>query len=378
MGTTSRHQPHGNRILGLSCAATIAVITLLSACAAPTPSPIVTHHPPAHATGQSQPQPATPPQLLGGDCTGLASLSVIQAGVGSTAVAAAPAESSGEPPTGSLEWIAARQAGALFCGWADPTEAHNLNVQIIPNASAAFTADTTALNAASDATGAHHVSGVPTYGDASWSQCEGETESPDGTCEFDIKVGSYWLSVNEQNTAHLQPYPESAAEKTMLNDLVNSARALPAFRVWAPSTRTPSLPTTCDGALPLATVRTATGNGSEAASPDGFTIDDVPWILTHSLSCTWSSPTGVDLFFTIVPGSAWGDAPTPTVSGTTTQPGLGAQASGGCVSSDGQDACDLLVRSGNTWFELTDNGTGSSMTLAPLRSLAHSVLTLIG
>jgi hypothetical protein len=375
--TTSRRGTRRSRILGLSVGVSVAVITLLSSCAAPSPSsPAVTHNPPAHAT--AQPQPASPPQLLGGDCAGLATLPVIQAAVGSTSVAAVAADSSGEPPAGSLESVASRQTGALYCGWADPSQAHNLNVEVIPNATAAFAAEAAALNAAGDATGSHHVTGVPTYGDESWSQCYGETESPDGTCEFTIKVGSYWLSINEQNTDLHQPYPQSAAEKTLLNDLVASVRVLPAFRVWTPSTRLPSLPTTCDAALPVATVRSATGDSTIATEPDGFTVDDVPWVLTHSLSCVWGSATGIDLFFSIVPGSAWAGNPTPTVSGTTPQTGLGDQALGGCVSSDGQDACDLLVKSGSTWFELTDNGSGSSMTLAPLTSIAHSVLTLIG
>lgn len=379
------HGPHRSRILAPLIGAAISVVALLSACAPSAPSPVVTHHPAAHATvpaglhsATPLPQPPTPPQLLGGNCTTLATLPVIRAALTSNAVVPVSSDASGEPSVGTFESVAARQTGTLFCGWADPTQSFDLDVEIIPNAAAAFTAESTALNAAGDATGHYHVVGVPTYGDQSWSECYGATESPEGACEFDIRVGSYWLSIQEQNSNLHQPYPQTAAETTLLDDLVSSVRALPAFRVWTPSTSVPTLPTTCSAFLPLSTVRTATGDTAIAPETFGFEVDDVPWILTNSLFCEWGGTSSVDLFLTIVPGSAWAGQPSANVSGTTSQPGLGSQASGGCVTSDGQHACELLVRAGDTWFDLTENGTSASLTLAPLTNLAHAVLTAVG
>ena len=364
-----------------SLAVALAAVSLaaLTACASPSPSPVITHQPVAHPTSPIPRQAAAPTQILGGDCTRLVPLPAIQAALASTAVVAQSVPS----PEEYFNLLPLPTAGGLHCSWQDTTGGNLLDVELLPNATAVLAADASSLASSNN-------SGLPTVGDQSWSSCVAPSVT-DGECRFNIRVGSYWLSVDEAIDNRPRPVSLSAAEVTMFGDIVATVRGLPAQPRWTAPTDSLILPTSCTGAVSLASVRGAFADATLTLSDgtdDGEDIDHAANTITRSVECDWisaSPTTGADVSFEIIPGSAWAwsAATGPTVDpeevAWSHQPGLGTTAWGGCVGGDdGSGTCTLDVLARNTWFEIDESFANGIPTMPPLTTLAHTVLSNIG
>jgi hypothetical protein len=367
------------RSVARSLAVALAAVTLaaLTACASPSPSPVVTHQPVAHPTSPIPRQAAAPTQILGGDCTRLVPLPAVQAALASTGVTAQAVPS----PEDYFNLLPLPTAGGLHCSWQDPESSNLLDVEILPNATAVLAADASALSSS-------NTSGLPTVGDESWSSCVAPPVM-DGECRFNVRVGTYWLSVDEAINNRPQPVSLSAAERTMFDDIVATVRSLPAQPRWVPATDSLTLPTSCAGAASLASVRSAIADPTLTLADgvsDGDDIDHAATAVTHSVECEWDNAAGsTEVSFEIIPGSLWAwSAAGPSAdlresAQLTLQPGLGTTAWGGCNGNDdGSGNCTLDVLARNTWFEIGE-GYGSGLpTLPPLVTLAHTVLSNIG
>jgi hypothetical protein len=364
-----------------SIAVALAAVTLaaLTACAGPSsPSPVVTHQPVAHPTSPVPRQAAAPTQILDGDCTRLVPLSAIEAALMSTDVAPQTVPS----PQEYFNLLPLPTAGGLHCSWQDTIGNNLLDVEVLPNATAVLAAaDASTLGSASG-------SGLPTIGDQSWSSCVAPPIT-DGECRFNVRVGSYWLGIDEAIDNRPQPVSLSATEQTMFGDIVATIRSLPAQPRWIAPTDSLRLPTSCAEATPLASVRAAFADPTLTLSDgpaDGEALDHGAVAVTLSVDCDWISSSGnIEVDFEIIPGSTWAWSATaapvaaPETVTLSHQPGLGTTAWGACgAAEEGSGTCTLDVLARNTWFVISEGAGSGVPPLTPLVTLARTVLGNIG
>jgi hypothetical protein len=362
-----------------------AIIAALAGCA-----PAVNPPPSASASHTSSPAPTAEPQsaspvpLLGGDCSKLISLADVKSATGVPEVALAPTQ-----PLNQVYQIPIAQAGGLDCDWHDAGHATDLDVAVLPNSRAALDAQSPRLDANDDGKDAAHIANVPTYGDESWTHCFSLGEDPSDGCSFDIRVGTFWIEVNQAYGGTFTAYPQASGVRALLTKLVSAVRSLPPVHVWKPDVRGLTLPKTCDATLPLATLRSETEAADLTQHADAATFNpllDGSFVSTGSLYCQWFTSQNEPAFaLVMLPGSTWawsastGVPSAAAVVPLSAQTGLGSAAFGGCQTSDLNSECDLFVLANHTWFELTqDSAPQHPVALPALTSLAHTILGRIG
>jgi hypothetical protein len=376
-----------HRTRGPAAVLSIALVAVLVGCAPAVQSqPSVSAPPTGTATATAEPQSDTPTPLLGGDCSKLVSMADVVSATAVSTVALAPPQ-----PRNDLYLLPIPQAGGLECDWHDDGSTTDLDVAVIPNARAALDAQTTRLDAGDDGKDAAQIANVPAYGDQSWTHCYSLGEDPSDGCMFDIRVGTFWVEVNQVYGGRFTAYPQAPGVSAMLSDLVHTVRSLATVRAWKPDVRGLRLPTTCAAALPQETVRSATG-GADLTYADGGTFNpllDGAFASTGSLFCQWLSKTDAadvaQLQFVVVPGStwAWSSTAAPPITlidgPLTAQAGLGSAAYGTCQTTNLSSECELFVLAHHTWFEVKqDNGPTRPATMSAVTSLARRYLTTIG
>lgn len=369
---------------GTAVLLSITLVAVLAGCApAVHPAPSATSPATTHPTPTVEPQSATPTPLLGGDCSRLISIADVRSATATPSVALAPAQ-----PLNQVYLIPLPQAGGLECDWRGSSPATDLDVAVLPNARAALDAQTARLDGGDDGKNAAHIANVPSYGDQSWTHCVSLGEDPSYGCLFDIRVGTFWIEVNQVYGGMFTPYPQAPGVHTLLAHLVDTVRSLPSVRAWKPDVRGLTLPTTCDSTLPLATVRSETGIADLTQYANAVTFNpllDAAFVTSGSLYCQWFTQQDLPVFtLTMIPGSTWawsGSAGPPAAASViplTTQAGLGTAAFGGCATSNSADGCDLFVLANHTWFQLKQGSlTGRPAALSTLESLARTFLTAI-
>jgi hypothetical protein len=345
-----------------------ATLALLSGCAAPAHhSAAISSHPAAHPSSTATPHPAEPTAPGGATCDALAPLARVQAALASTAVAPLPySDIEGGGPPEAYDLVVP-VAGGLQCLWQDSVTAPTitLDLSVLPNATAAFAAATPTLESNDDGHSAAAVPNVPVYGDVSWTQCSNADDPWYGGCTFNIKVGNYWVEVDQQNPNFVSAYPESAADVALLQGIVSAVRGLPAAPpTWHPAAESFTLPTTCAAVLPLATLRTSVESPEIVPVSDGDPGDEVDTIngvaatASHELQCFWNAPNDdTSVAFSLVPGSGaltTTDIPAASArAGLAPVAGLGTSAYQKCENASPTFTCQALVLIGHTWIEVS-------------------------
>jgi hypothetical protein len=378
-------------VLAATFAAAFLTVAALTGCTGPShPSGAISPLPRPHLTSAPAPAP-TAAGTASTFCDRIVQLTAVRAALTSTAVTAQPYYLSDEDESPRLSHTAVPLLGGVQCLWqdrsVDPT--YRLNIEVLPNASAAFVADSASLESADDGHGDVSLPNIPLYGDASYTQCLNIDDPWYGDCAFNIRVGNYWVVVDTLNHDLAAPYPESSAVAALLNSIISFVRSLPANPVPPhPTAESLTLPTSCDRVLPLASLRTAVGEPTLVDTPwEGpgayrGGLDDAASTAAHELSCFWIADDGRLLSIDLIPGSAvaWGTGPAPSgtaETGLTALSGLGRAAYQRCTTDASNSQCQADVLVANTWFQLTeDNSTAVSATA--FDSLAHQIVTAMG
>jgi hypothetical protein len=371
----------------------LAAVTLaaLTACAGPSsPSPVVTHHPVAQPTSPGPVQAAAPTPPGHVTCAALASLAAVRAAVGATDVDLLPfSEDAMQIP--DVGMLAVPQDGGLSCIWQDAGAQADLNIDLIPNATAQLAAAAPTLAETDQDLVLVPASSVPVYGDRSWTHCLDANLLDPGNCQFDIQVGSYWIEVYGKYFPAIGSSSSASAVNALLDGIVIEVRGLPrAPTVWQPPTESASFPTTCDAAGPLATLRTDFGDPALAADSLDATVateanatpSGVAAAVTNSLDCDWQGDVD-SVSVVLQPGSSWAWTATagPTdaaEAGFTRVPGIGSSAWVSCVQvTDSVDptefSCYLIVLVGHSWLEL--NAQASGLTQAEMVAAGRDIST---
>jgi hypothetical protein len=388
-------QPMTGRPVARSIAVALAVVTLaaLTACASPSsPSSVVTHPPVAHPTSPVHAQPVAPTPPGHVTCAALASLSAVQAAVTSTATVVAPYTDSGlyEGEGPNLSAMDVSQAGGLNCLWQDPQQQFTLQVEVLPNAAAAIATAEPYLAQIDDGTGILHISGVPVYGDQSWTHCLNYDDPSYGECDFEIRVGNYWISISEENQNLGDPYPPAPAEVALINGIVAEVRGLPSRpTTWRPPAESFSLPTTCSGVIPLDTLNSDLGESGLTLDPpadpgQGYSIDDAAAAAVGALDCSWSGSGGASASFDLVPGSAWAWTAAAGPAGAAADgyspvAGIGTAAWEKCSSETDPviNDCDALIMVGHSWFEAYSD-TNGPLAQPAMTTLVRDIVHAMG
>jgi hypothetical protein len=336
------------------------------------------------------PEAVAPVSLIGTDCSGLLPLTAVQSALtGDVAlVAAAPSVST---PSSPLLDTAIAQVGGLKCVWQNGdlstvSEYRGVTLWLLPNADESWAAQAADLRAADDQIDI--LGGDPIeYGDESITDCGGDVDPwYYGTCFYNVHIGSYWLSIEIDGM--LQDTPDHAG-RPVLEAASAAVAALPApAAAWTPPTSSAHLASSCEAAVPLATVRSAIAIDTLLA-PTGnngaYQVEDAALAATDALSCVWQSAAdwvdpagetfGVQISLVAIPGGAWawsGTSAPPHDTGYAIEPvtGIGDAAWGGCRSD--YDACQLQVLSNGTWFSVDAGYTHGALT--PLITIGSALI----
>ena len=369
----------------------LTTIALLAGCQ-PTPAGSDDRLPvSASSDPVTAPVAAAPVSLVGTDCAGLLSLAAVQSTLSTDVVLVDPLGSNISTPSGPLVDTAIAQDGGIKCVWrnGDPdvvSEYRGVTLWLLPNADAAWAARADDLNAADDQVDI--LGGAPIeYGDESITDCGG-TEDPwyYGTCFYNLRVGSYWLSIEIDGM--LQDSAEHSG-RPVLEAATAAVEALPApAAAWTPPAGSASLASSCEGAVPLATARSAISISTLIAEPtykSGYEAETAALYDVDALYCVWDTPAdwvdpagetfGVQITLVAIPGAEWawsGTAAPPHDTEYALAPvtGIGVAAWGGCRSDF--DACELQVLSRGTWFSIDSGYTRGSLT--PLITIGTALI----
>lgn len=335
----------------------------------------------APITSTVEPVAASPVSLVGTNCAGLVPLGAVQSALSADVTLVDPAAPGISTPWTPLVDTAIAQRGGVKCVWqnGDPATVSDYSAVVLwllPNASASWAAQAADLHATDDAVDILGVDPIR-YGDESITDCGGEDDAwYYGTCFYNVRVGSYWLSIEIDGM--LQDSPEHAG-RPVLEAATTAVEALAApAEAWTPPAGSARLAATCDDAVPLATVRAAIGIATLIAEPtqkSGYQIEAAALDDADALYCVWDTPAdwvdptgesfGVQINLVAIPGGEW------AWSGTSAPlhdaqyalapvTGIGVAAWGGCRTD--YDACELQVLSRGTWFSVDSSYTHGSLT----------------
>lgn len=368
----------------------LAAVTVLAGCQ-PADNGTDPHVPDSSPSAPAEPTPsATPVSLIGTDCAGLLPLAAVQSALASDVEPAASTPNTTAPWTPLIEATIA-QHGGIKCVWQNGdlstvSEYRGLTLWLLPNADAAWAAQAAELRATDDQVDL--LGGDPIeYGDESITDCGGDVDPwYYGTCFYNVRVGSYWLSIEIDGM--LQDTPEHAG-RPVLEAASAAVAALPdAAAAWTPPPGTAQLASSCDEAVPLATARSAMAIDTLLAPSNNnatYPVETAALADVGGLSCVWQSAAdwvdpagetfGVQVSLIAIPGGAWawsGTSAPPYDTGYALAPvtGIGDAAWGGCRTD--YDACQLQVLSDGTWFSVDAGYTHGALT--PLITIGSALI----
>ena len=345
------------------------------------PSPTLTPTPtPTAAAG--------PTPLVGVSCTDLTSLALVRELLESKDAAPAGYVNSGTRQQDiNFANVALRQLGGIGCYWeggpiGDGGPEAQLAIEVLPNASAAFAAETSTLLSTDDVHNAL-VKTEPKLGSASYSDCV-TAATGNGICTFDIQSGSYWLHITEQPAAFDgQTTYTSTVQTSFLNAATAAVTSLGApGSAWTVPADSAKIPTTCATLLSTTDVDSALGpkaaaGVTEFGAYDAF--DTAIFQATNLGGCSWTGPY-LDsqltyVFADALPGSGWAWSATVPPPGGFAGPltaisGLGDGAYGTC-NKDG-DFCLVYVETDDSWFDVEFDSVHA--TLTNTETLAKDIL----
>lgn len=358
--------------------ATLVAVSALALAALTGCAPASTNGaPPSHTAAPTAKPVARLTTPGGATCNDLASLTVVQSALGSTAVVAISDPTNLYQMNPDLLLLATPLAGGIDCLWQNPTLDYTASIEVLPNATNALSAAQTQLASTDDSAS---QPGIPKYGQQSWTHCDPTTDQ--NACQFDIAIGSYWVEIVVANAIQRSDYPESSGVQAFINQVVKAVGALPKAPVtWRPPVESYAVPTGCGSVISDAIAQKDLGTSLTAVPPSEFVFS--PLVLAarsaaKTTACWWSDSSGATTVeYVFMPGSeaVWSSTDPTDISssGFTMLTGVGTSGWQQCQIPGGDNECTAFVLDGHSWIEL-DYGSGAPLGAAAFDTFVKDVV----
>ncbi|HEX3678207.1 MAG TPA: hypothetical protein VHU90_00645 [Galbitalea sp.] len=358
--------------------ATLVAVSVLALVALTGCAPASTTGAPPSPTASPSAKPVARLTTTGGvTCDDLASLTVVQSALGSTAVVAIPDSTNLYQMNPDLLLLATPLAGGIDCLWQSPTLDYAASIEVLPNATDALSAAQTQLASTDDSAS---QPGIPKYGQQSWTHCDPTTDQ--NICQFDVAVGGYWVEIVVTNAVQRLDYPESSGEQAFINQVVEAVGALPKAPVtWHPPVESYTAPASCDAVISDAVAQNDLGTSLTAVPPSEFVVSPLELAARSAAgttACWWSDSSGATTVeYVFMPGAdaVWSSAGPTDISsaGFTTLTGVGSAGWQQCQVPGGANECTAFVLDGHSWIEL-DYGSGVPLGSAAFDTFVKDVV----